>query len=334
MVKLSTAIIGLGVVGKRRKIFIEKNNNYKIIAISDIRFKKDFKRSDVLYFKNYKNLLDLELDCVFITLPNYLAPIVTKEFLTRGINVFCEKPPGRTVRDVSSVIKVEKKCGAKLKYGFNNRYHGSVELAKKIINSKSLGEILNIRGLYGKSKILTYDKSDWRSKKKFAGGGILLDQGIHLLDLINYFCGPFVTFKSFVTNKYWNYDVEDDVFSIFKNKKNVVASIHSTAVEWQHKFRMEISLQKGSLELNGILSGSKSYGRESIVISNVFKTKYSTKIKKKIVYFKKDISWKKEIDEFANVLLRKAKIINGTSKEALEVMKMVYKIYKNDKRGS
>ena len=334
MVKLSTAIIGLGVVGKRRKIFIEKNNNYKIIAISDIRFKKDFKKTDVLYFKNYKNLLDLELDCVFITLPNYLAPIVTKEFLTRGINVFCEKPPGRTVGDVSSVIKVEKKCGAKLKYGFNHRYHGSVELAKKIINSKSLGEILNIRGLYGKSKILTYDKSDWRSKKKFAGGGILLDQGIHLLDLINYFCGPFVTFKSFVTNKYWNYDVEDDVFSIFKNKKNIVASIHSTAVEWQHKFRMEISLQKGSLELNGILSGSKSYGRESIVISNVFKTKYSTKIKKKIVYFKKDISWKKEIDEFANVLLRKGKIINGTSKEALEVMKMVYKIYKNDKRGS
>jgi len=334
MVKLSTAIIGLGVVGKRRKIFIEKNNNYKIIAISDIRFKKDFKRTDLLYFKNYKNLLDLELDCVFITLPNYLAPIVTKEFLTRGINVFCEKPPGRTVGDVSSVIKVEKKSGAKLKYGFNHRYHGSVELAKKIINSKSLGEILNIRGLYGKSKILTYDKSDWRSKKKFAGGGILLDQGIHLLDLINYFSGPFVTFKSFVTNKYWNYDVEDDVFSIFKNKKNVVASIHSTAVEWQHKFRMEISLQKGSLELNGILSGSKSYGRESIVISNVFKTKYSTKIKKKIVYFKKDISWKKEIDEFANVLLRKAKIINGTSKEALEVMKMVYKIYKNDKRRS
>jgi predicted dehydrogenase len=334
MIKLSTAIIGLGVVGKRRKIFIEKNSNYKIIAISDVRFKKNFKKKNVLYFKNYKNLLDLELDCVFITLPNYLAPIVTKEFLTRGINVFCEKPPGRTVGDVSSVIKVEKKCGAKLKYGFNHRYHGSVELAKKIINSKSLGEILNIRGLYGKSKILTYDKSDWRSKKKFAGGGILLDQGIHLLDLINYFCGPFETFKSFVTNKYWNYDVEDDVFSIFKNKKNVVASIHSTAVEWQHKFRMEISLQKGSLELNGILSGSKSYGRESIAISNVFKTKYNTKIKKKIVYFKKDISWKKEIDEFANVLLRKGKIINGTSKEALEVMKMVYKIYKNDKRGS
>ena len=296
MVKLSTGIIGLGVVGKRRKIFIEKNNNYKIIAISDIRFKKNFKSKNIFFFKNYKNLLNLKLDCVFITLPNYLSPIVTKEFLKKGINIFCEKPPGRTVDDILSIIKVEKKSSAKLKYGFNHRYHGSIELAKKIIQNKSLGSILNIRGLYGKSKILTYNKSDWRSKKKFAGGGILLDQGIHLLDLINYFCGPFVIFKSFVNNKYWNYDVEDDVFSIFKNKNNVVASIHSTAVEWQHKFRLEISMQKGSLELNGILSGSKSYGRESIIINKVFKKKYNTKIKKKIVYFKKDISWKKEIE--------------------------------------
>ena len=319
---------------KEEKCLSKKIVITKSLPLAILDLKIILKKKNILYFKSYKNLLDLKLDCVFITLPNYLAPIVTKEFLRRRINVFCEKPPGRTVGDVSSVIKVEKKSRAKLKYGFNHRYHGSIELAKKIINSKSLGEILNIRGLYGKSKILTYDKSDWRSKKKFAGGGILLDQGIHLLDLINYFCGPFVTFKSFVTNKYWNYDVEDDVFSIFKNKKNVVASIHSTAVEWQHKFRMEISLQKGSLELNGILSGSKSYGRESIVISNVFKTKYSTKIKKKIFYFKKDISWKKEIDEFANVLLGNSKIINGTSKEALELMKMVYKIYKNDKRGS
>ena len=332
MTKISAAIIGLGVVGKRRRFFIEKNRNYKIIAISDIRFKKNFKKKNILYFKNYKYLLNLKLDCVFITLPNYLAPIATKEFLRKGINVFCEKPPGRTVNDILSVIKIEKKSKGKLKYGFNHRYHGSVALAKKIIDSKFLGEILNIRGLYGKSKIITYNKSDWRSKKKFAGGGILLDQGIHLLDLINYFCGPFVTFKSFVNSKYWNYDVEDDVFSIFKNKKNIIASIHSTAVEWQHKFRMEISLQKGSLELHGILTGSKSYGKETIQISNVFKTKYKTRIKKKIIFFKKDFSWQKEIDEFANIVLKKTKIINGTSKEALEVMKMVYKIYKNDKR--
>jgi predicted dehydrogenase len=329
MNKISTAIIGLGVVGKRRKYFIEKNPNYKIIAISDIRFKKNFKKKNILYFKNYNNLTKLNLDCVFITLPNYLAPIITKIFLKKGVHVFCEKPPGRNINDISSVIKIEKKNDVKLKYGFNHRYHKSVKYAKSIINKKILGQILNIRGLYGKSKIVTYDKGEWRSIKKFAGGGILLDQGIHLLDLINYFCGPFSKFKSFITNKYWNYDIEDDAFAIFKNKNDVIASIHSTAVEWQHKFRMEISMQKGSIELNGILSGSKSYGRESIIISNVVKTKYKTKIKKKIIYFRNDSSWKEEVDEFAYIILKNLKVKNGTSSEALEVMNMIDKIYKN-----
>jgi len=258
-----------------------------------------------------------------------LAPIITKIFLKKGVHVFCEKPPGRNINDISSVIKIEKKNDVKLKYGFNHRYHKSVKYAKSIINKKILGQILNIRGLYGKSKIVTYDKGEWRSIKKFAGGGILLDQGIHLLDLINYFCGPFSKFKSFITNKYWNYDIEDDAFAIFKNKNDVIASIHSTAVEWQHKFRMEISMQKGSIELNGILSGSKSYGRESIIISNVVKTKYKTKIKKKIIYFRNDSSWKEEVDEFAYIILKNLKVKNGTSSEALEVMNMIDKIYKN-----
>ena len=332
MHKLKTAIIGFGVVGKRRRIFIEKNKNYKIVAISDVRFKRNFKKHGTSFFKKYQEVLKLKLDCVFVTLPNYLAPKVTKDFLKKNVNVFCEKPPGRNVQDIVDVIKCEKKSKAKLKYGFNHRYHSSVKLAKKIIDSKVLGKILNIRALYGKSKILTYDKNDWRAQKKYAGGGILLDQGIHMLDLINFFSGPFIKFKSFVSNKYWNYDVEDDVFAILQNYKGVVASIHSTAVEWQHKFRMEISLEKGSLELNGILSGSKSYGKEKIIINTCYKSKFKTKTKKNVYFFKKDLSWKNEIDEFSNILLKKVKNTNGTSKEALDVMKMVYKIYDNDKK--
>ena len=331
MIKLSTAIIGLGVVGKRRKFFIEKNSNYKIVAISDIRFKNNFRKNNTLYFRNYESLYKLKLDCVFITLPNYLASIVTKKFLDKGINVFCEKPPAKNYKEMLSVVKVEKKSSAKLKYGFNHRYHSSIQYAKNIIDRKTLGKILNIRGLYGKSKIVTYNKGEWRSKKKFAGGGILLDQGIHLLDLVNYFFGPFFNYKSFITNKYWRYDIEDDAFAIFKNKNDVIVSIHSTAVEWQHKFRIEISLQKGSIELNGILSGSKSYGRESIIVSNVIKTKFKTKINKKIIYFQKDNSWRAEIAEFAKSLLNNIPIKDGTSSEALEVMKMVKDIYKNAK---
>ena len=153
-----------------------------------------------------------------------------------------------------------------------------------------------------------------------------------MLDLINYFCGPFNNYKSYLSNKYWRYDVEDDVFAILRNKKNIIASIHSTAIEWQHKFRMEISLQRGSIELNGILSGSKSYGKESIVISKAIKSKYKTSLKKQIIYFRKDISWQSEIDEFSKIIQSNSKKINGNSKEALEVMKMVYNIYKDENK--
>ena len=95
---------------------------------------------------------------------------------------------------------------------------------------------------------------------------------------------------------------------------------------------MEISLEKGSLELNGILSGSKSYGKEKIIINKCYKSKFKTKTKKNVYFFKKDLSWKNEIDEFSNIILKKVKNTNGTSKEALDVMKMVYKIYDNDKK--
>ena len=155
-----------------------------------------------------------------------------------------------------------------------------------------------------------------------------------MLDMINYFCGPFRNFKSFVSNRHWKYDIEDDVFAIFKNINGVIASIHSTALQWEHKFRIEISLQKGSIELNGILSGSKSYGSESLSLVKVINNKFKNKIIKKIIYYKKDNSWKKEIEEFSRILITNNKkgVIKGTSKEALEVMKMIDRIYKNDKK--
>ena len=139
-------------------------------------------------------------------------------------------------------------------------------MAKKIIDSNKLGKILNFRCVYGKSKMITFETNDWRSKRKFSGGGILLDQGIHMLDLIKYFYGEFSEFYSCISNNYWNYNVEDNAFILLRDKKGVVAFLHSTATQWQHKFLMEITLQKGSIELGGILSGTKSYGSETLNI--------------------------------------------------------------------
>ena len=119
-----------------------------------------------MFYSDYNDLFEsISPDVVFVSTPNYLAPKITIMALNNGCHVFCEKPPGRTVKDIENVILAENNNSKlKLKYGFNHRYHGSVIEAKKIIDSKIFGKIINLRGVYGKSSIVPV-KNEWRSLK-------------------------------------------------------------------------------------------------------------------------------------------------------------------------
>ena len=122
---LRVGIAGFGVVGKRRKFYIDKNPKFEVIAISDISFKKTIeKKKKIIYLKKYKDLLKQDIDVLFVCLPNRYASQATIDGLRNNIHVFCEKPPGRTVKEIKKVIIQEKrKKLIKLKYGFNHRYH-------------------------------------------------------------------------------------------------------------------------------------------------------------------------------------------------------------------
>ena len=324
-------IAGYGVVGKRRRELIDANPSLKTVSVSDIKFKKSSEMPDgVKSFPDYKYLLEQDLDILFVSLPNYLTTEATIGGLERGFHVFCEKPPGRTVEDIKNVIEVEKKHPTlKLKYGFNHRYHDSVKEAKRIIDSGEYGKLINFRGIYGKSSIIPFS-GGWRSERKNAGGGILLDQGIHMLDMIRYFSGNFEDIKSFVSNDYWHHDVEDNAYAIMRDKLGRVAMIHSTATQWQHKFRLEITLQEALIELSGILSGSKSYGEEKLKIVPRKDESFTGSHDDTIFSYLEDNSWREEVNEFANIILKDEPVVNGNSSDALKVMKMVYKIYYAD----
>jgi len=325
-------IIGYGVVGKRRRQYIDLNPNLKTLYVSDITFEKDGTFSDgVKYFNDFRKIYDQDVDVVFVSLPNYLAAEVTVLGLQNGCHVFCEKPPARTVNEMDNVIAYNNKFPhLKLKYGFNHRYHDSVKKAWEIIKSKELGKIVSFRGVYGKSSIIPFG-SGWRSEKKSAGGGILLDQGIHMLDLIRYFSCDYEEIYSFISNDYWQHDVEDNAFILMRNRAGQVASLHSTATQWQHRFRLEIILREGMLELSGILSGSKSYGSETLKIIERAEGESSGSQKEKTLTFLNDNSWKDEIDEFADCIINNKPVTNGTSYDALKVMEIIFDIYKADK---
>lgn len=325
MDKINTGIIGYGKVGKIRRKIIDNHPQMKLIAIND-KVKPHDDEINCNFYKNYKDLLNQDLDAVFICTPNKFTPTITLDALNKKKHVFCEKPPGRTDDDVKKIIAAEKKNPElKLKFGFNHRYHDGIIEAKSIVDSGRLGPILWLRGIYGKSGGLGFEKQ-WRSKKDIAGGGILLDQGIHMLDLFRYFCGDFEEVKSFVNNLYWNIDVEDNVFAIFRNKKNQTAMIHSSSTQWKHMFRFEIFMEKGYVIVTGILSSTMSYGQENLITA---KRQFEDESyrpgnpREEIIYFGEDNSWTHEVNEFANCILNDKPVINGTSKDALHVMEMI-----------
>ncbi len=330
--KLRVGIAGYGVVGTRRRHYIDLRDDMVTVAVCDRNLSAGSVIDDTVNgYTRYEDLLKEDLDVLFVCLTNDIAPEVTIAGLNKGLHVFCEKPPGRTVEDIIAVRDTEKNHpGLKLKYGFNHRYHDSIREALSIVRSGEMGRIINMRGVYGKSKFISFGAdSDWRTKRDIAGGGILLDQGIHMVDLMRLFGGEFNDVMSFVNNDFWNHDVEDNAYALMRSDQGVVAMMHSTATQWRHRFTLDINLDKGSLNLSGILSGSKSYGSESLTV--VYATDDDQgDPKEQTTRYNQDPSWALEIDEFANAILNNQPVTEGSSADALHTMELVHRIYRAD----
>ena len=328
--KLRIGIAGYGVVGKRRHHFIDRHEHFQTVAVCDRKFGGDEPVPPGLQaFESYQDLLAIDLDVLFVCLTNDLAAQVTEAGLRKGLHVFCEKPPSRTVEDVLKVQACLRECpGQKLKYGFNHRYHESVVDALALVKSGQLGSIINLRGIYGKSTIINFD-SDWRTKRSIAGGGILLDQGIHMVDLLRLFAGEFKEYRSFISNGHWRHDVEDNAFALLQTEGGVVAMLHSSATQWRHQFNLEIALTDGSINLSGILSGSKSYGEETMTI---IKRPQETGAlpREEIRRYLNDPSWAAEVEEFSEAIRLDKPVQNGSIDDAIQTMETVFQIYRAD----
>lgn len=332
MHQLKVGIAGYGVVGKRRRICVDQHPRLQMVAVCDHIFSSDGVMKDGLRcYSNYQQLLEEELDILIVCLTNKIAPDVTIVGLKKGLHVFCEKPPGRDVSDIVRVIEVERQnLDLKLMYGFNHRYHDSVQDALQIIQSGELGKVINMRGVYGKAKLITFNQPNWRTKREVAGGGVLLDQGIHMVDLMRLFGGEFTKVHSFISNSHWGYDVEDNAYALMKTDGGVVGMLNSSATQWRHRFNLDINLEKGSIILGGILSGTKSYGAETLTIVRADPDNDKGDPMEQVTRYNRDPSWCKEISVFADSILKDKPILSGTSDDALQTMKMIYKIYYSD----
>ena len=330
---IHVGIIGLGKMGITRARELMRRGDANVVSGFDPNpeaFAGQFPHVKIL--DSMEAVINSGVDAVFVCTPNRFTPGAIIAALDAGKHVFSEKPPGRTVQDIEDIIASERRNpGCKLKFGFNHRYHEGIREAKRIVDSGRLGKILWVRGIYGKSGGPEFEQ-EWRSDKELVGGGILLDQGIHMLDLFHLFLGDFVEVKSMVTTAHWNIPVEDNAFALLRDAQGRIAMLHSSSTHWKHRFNLEIYMSEGYLSVNGILSSTRSYGDETISVARKqFDPGFPLgKPREEVIYFDTDPSWEREVAEFIEAVKEDKPITTGDSAQALAAMKLVYAIYEGD----
>jgi len=327
---LKCGIIGYGYMGEIRRAVIERHPQLELVGICEYDARIAKKINGYPVFERVEDLFKASVDMVFVCTPNCHTPAVVIQSLQAGKHVFCEKPPGRNLQDIVDIRKAEGR-GPKLMFGFNHRWHPGILKAKAMVDSGRFGRILNMRGLYGKSGGVQFRHS-WRNNKEISGGGILLDQGIHMLDLFRFFGGDFEQIKCSASSAFWKFDVEDNAYVILHNPGGIDATLHSSATFWKHTFKIDITLEGGYITVEGFLSKTGSYGREQLIAA---KRQFEDEAEaignpsEEITYFDRDLSWDLEVGEFVKCVLEERDVVSGSSLDAYKVMEIITKAYQN-----
>jgi predicted dehydrogenase len=328
---LKAGIVGYGYMGEIRRRNILDHPQLELAAVCDPVRRDAVEKLGVPVYDGWEQLVAADLDAIFVCTPNHLIPEVAVAALNAKRAVFCEKPPGRNLADVQRIRAAEAaNPGCTLLFGFNHRHHPGIVDAKAIIDSGSLGEVLTLRGVYGKGGGYDYHTS-WRNDPSVGGGGILLDQGIHMLDLFRVFVGDFEEVIGMRGVTLFDVPVEDNAIVMLRTARGQLAQLHSSATSWKHTFRLEIGCESGYLTISGLLSKTGSYGRETLLVGRRPSAGERAAVgnpREETTYYDVDSSWDTEVAHFVECALEGRPVEHGTSLDALRVMEIVDSVYK------
>jgi len=317
-------IIGCGLIGKKRANSL--GDNGYLVACADIDLKKAEQLArdyDAVATDSWLEILKMsEVDIVIVSTLHDSLSSITKSAIKFGKHVLVEKPAGRSFEEIEEVLPELNKADVKVRVGFNHRYHPAILKAKEIIDSGELGELMFLRARYGHGGRVGYDK-EWRADPQISGGGEIIDQGSHLIDLSRMFLGNFNNIQGLAHTFFWDMEVEDNGFMILRNKENQVAFLHASCTEWKNMFSMEIYGKNGKLDINGL---GGSYGKETIIHYKMLK-EMGPPLSYKWDFPGSDISWKNEMEEFYKDI-EYDRIPNPSLSDANEVLKIIDKVYK------
>jgi predicted dehydrogenase len=321
------AIIGCGLVGEKRMKLLAPGTVTVVCDLNLERAKKLAALSSGCEATDSveKTVASPNVDCVMIaTLNAALAPIAAKA-LGAGKHVLAEKPGAISLRELEELESISKDTGALYRIGYNHRFHPAFLKAREIFESGALGPMMFLRGRYGQGGRIGYDK-EWRADPELSGGGELIDQGVHLIDMAGIFLGEFTQIDGHVATYFWNMPVDDNAFMSLRNADGKTAWLHASSTEWKNMFSLEIYGRDGKLHMEGL---GGSYGLERLTYYKML-PQMGPPETALWEYPRGDESWKIEMQEFFEDIRLKRPPVPGLN-EAKAVLRVVEQLYKKQK---
>lgn len=322
------ALVGCGFIGHKRAQSLRAP--HRLLWAADVE--QERAQSLAGHFAGAKGttdwrqaLTDPAVGAVIVSTTNASLAQVALEAVRAGKHVLLEKPAGRTLAEVEALAQAQEteRQKVRVRVGFNHRYHPGFVQARALLDAGEMGELMFVRARYGHGGRVGYDR-EWRADPALSGGGELLDQGVHLIDLARWFLGDFSRVEGHAATLFWDMPVDDNAFLSLRTRAGQTAWLHVSCTEWKNLFSFEIYGRHAKLHIEGL---GGSYGVERLYFYKMLPEMGppQTQIWE---YPRGDASWQSELDEFV-LDIEQERAPNPGLPEALAAMRVVQEIYQS-----
>jgi predicted dehydrogenase len=315
------AIVGAGRQGLRRLQAIQEVGGDDVVIVADKSREAAetlARRANCPWATDWRSALDASADAVLICTPPHMHHEIARQALRASRHVLCEKPLATTVADAWEMVAEAERAGRVLKCGFNYRFHPAIQRARTLLQNGQLGRLIELRSRHGTGGRPLFER-EWRTHAGESGGGVLMDQGVHVLDLFHWLAGPFHRVIARTATTYWPIaPVEDNVVAVFVGA-NVLAGLHVSWTQWKNLFTLDLFGSHGSVRVEGL---GGSYGDERLIVHQGAGEDRVTEV---IEFRGPDPSWQAEWREFTAA--SEGRGPSGGGRDGAEVLTLVEAIY-------
>ena len=259
---MNVAIVGCGLIGRKRAKAL---GQARLVACADPNLARAADLAStapgcVATADWRAAVLRPDVSLVIVATPHQSLAEITGAAVAAGKHVLAEKPAARHVSELRALIPLAQRNNVLVHVGFNHRYHRAFRQARQIVDAGDLGPLMFLRARYGHGGRVGYDR-EWRADPAVSGGGELIDQGVHLIDLARWFLGDIAEIDGSAATFFWDMPVDDNAFLLLKTAQKQVAFLHASCTEWKNMFSFELYGREGKLQVDGL---GGTYGVERL----------------------------------------------------------------------